>query len=428
MLNNDKLSKYVFAVPFDNERTILYNSVNSAVVLVENNRINNNFDKLTLEDNQQLEKMGFLKSAVDIDREIKETYINFKSDILTILIELTQACNLQCPYCYQSDWKKTSSISDETIERTLIYIKNCIGTGKYLGLDLGLFGGEALLEQDKILTIYEKLKKLCRETNVVLRPGIDTNGVLLKDKFLKNFDALQVNISLTPQKDHDAKRPMRDNSGTYKLILDNLRSCRGIFNSGGQHTLGIRYNTDHENKDYFADFVNTIAAENIQCTIKTAYTHEHTYNPYKNLLPLTDYKIWNSSEVIDVLVNKGFKIRHKPSTIRTPCTGYAMHNLKIFSDGYLGMCNGYFPAQKKVKIETVAEDIDRVVEFFPEKQETPFDNENCAPCKELVLCGGIRFCKQKPCEYSLVDLPTYLRTYVKHMITGNSKYFDFFKY
>lgn len=419
------LSKYVLSVAFDAERTVLYNSINGAVILVENKTTNKTFNQWRDEEGLQLEGMGFFLGLKEAEAEVQSAYKNFKSDTLSMIIEMTEACNLRCVYCYQNDWQRSGAITPETLLMAAEYIKNCLTAERFKYLEVGFFGGEALIEQEKILTLYEDLKKLCRAAGVVLRVGIDTNGVLLNEEFLKRFDDVQVSISLSTPADHDSKRVRRGGKGTYSTILRNLRRCRDVLDVKGLRRLAIRYNTDFLNKDLFPQFVETMASEQIKCGIKTAYTYDHAFNSYRNTLPFMDYKIWNSSVVIDVLIRNGFQVTHKPNVLRAPCTAYYGRNLKVFSDGYLGLCNGDFSETRRTKISDVCKDIERVGAFFPEKGQTPFDDPDCKSCNELLLCGGKRFCKQKPCEYGFIEIPTFLRTYIRHVLDGKSPCFDF---
>lgn len=418
-MNNNLLSNHIHTYAYDDNRTILYNSFNQAITLIENKFLNNNFSDLNEEDFLQLTEMGFIDKKELLS--IKESYSNFSSQTLSIIIELTTNCNLNCTYCYQDNWEKKENISIDTLDKTATYIKNCILNENYKFLELNLFGGEPLLAKNEIIYIYSKINSICKDLNVTLKTRITTNGVLLTSNFLNNFESIDIIVSLTPKSDHDSKRIYNNSTGTYDTILNNLKNCREIFNSSAN--LFIRYNTNYYNLNLFESFICSLKSLNIKFNIQTAYTFEHNYTLFKNTLSLTDYKIWNSSTVIDILIKNNLNVLHKPNSAAIPCTGYYKHNIKIFSDGYLGLCNGYFPNKKKFTIDDVYENINLVENLFPEKLQIPYDNKNCSTCKELFLCGGKKFCKEKPCEYGFIDLGTYLKTYIKHTLNNNNQYF-----
>ena len=428
MLNNSNLSRYVYTFAYNDNQTILYNSLNRSVILLDNEKLNNNFKNLSGDEINQLKEMDFLNDNNNPLRKITEIYDNCNSDVLNLIIELTQKCNLQCTYCYQEDWSKSDKISLDTIEKILVYTRNCLESKNYTKLSVNFIGGEPLVESELLILIYDKLKLLCDELAIKFQIDIDTNGVLLTREFLSKLDNVNLSVSLTLPDDHDIKRVTKSGQSTYDTIVSNLILCKDIFESKDKNCkLFIRYNVDYYNKSKFPEFLDHLLATGLKFYAYTAYTFEHECNPYKNTWSLNDYKIWNSSEGIDILIDKGFHITHSPNVGVIPCKAYYKHSLKIYADGYLGLCNGHSPTLKKFKIDDVYNDIDNVIEFFPEKKQKPFANSTCSNCKELALCGGARFCKDKFCEYGDLNLETYLKTYVKHMLIGNSNYFLFNK-
>ncbi len=426
MINNSFLSKYIYTFEYDNNQTILYNSLNGSIVLLENKYLDNDFKSLDMDQKKQLEEMGFLLDSSKAYQQIIEAYDNCKSDRLSMIIELTQKCNLRCIYCYQEEWIREDRISNDTIEKVLKYIENCIKSEDYKVMDVNFIGGEPIIEQEFLLLIYDKLIKLCKELNVKLQIDIDTNGVLLTREFLEKLENVNLSVSLTMPNDHNVKRLTLDGQATYDTIINNLIKCKDIFESSEKNcNLVIRYNIDQENKIYFSKFLDDLQGTGLKFTVYTAYTFEHECNPYKNTWDLNSYKIWNSSECIDLLIERNLLVTHKPNISISPCKAYYKHNLKIFSDGYLGLCNGYYPNLKKYKIDDVYNNINRVIELFPEKKEKPFNNVTCNNCRELAICGGTRFCKEKFCEYGFVNLEAYVKTYVKHILNGNDNFFPF---
>ncbi len=111
-----KIGKYILPYKID-DKTLLYNTINGAIVEIENDQITNN-EIINLNDNEEKEllKMGFNK---EFTLEELENLYQSPQHIMNLIIELTKNCNLRCAYCYQREWEtdKKTVISDEIIEK-----------------------------------------------------------------------------------------------------------------------------------------------------------------------------------------------------------------------------------------------------------------------------------------------------------------------
>lgn len=420
------LSKYTFDFDYDDENIILYNSLNRATVLINCEQLNGRNFHGDNDEVSELNKLGFFWSETVALKHITSTYNNFLSNRLEVIIELTENCNLNCTYCYQSHWSKSHNISPKTIDSVISYISNCFNTNAYLGLQLYFFGGEPLLQSRKILEIYHKAKSICEEHNANIRVHIDTNGILLTNDFINEFDLLRVAVSLTLQEDHDRKRLLKGKGANYAKIESNIIKCNKIFSSDPKKELIIRYNSDLSNKNYLPKFYSHMNNIGIKYTPKIAYTHEHKNNDYKNGMSFDEFKKWHSTEVVDLSIEFGLNVLQAPSVLKTPCRAYYGHNIKIFADGGIGLCNGDFSRRVGMTIENISSHPDSIIDLVHEKSTSPFNNEQCLDCREIAICGGKHFCRDNPCCHGTVELEPFLRTYIKHALLGKQKYFKGF--
>ena len=137
----------------EDEDVILYNSLNGAVVLVKTTDVETHFQYMTPQDKGELKELGFFEPNQECEHILKQTYLNTLPTELDIIIEFTQQCNLRCPYCYQSTWGRKNEISMETLECIFVYVQNCLKKNNYNTLRLSLFGGEPLLQKEKVFYI-----------------------------------------------------------------------------------------------------------------------------------------------------------------------------------------------------------------------------------------------------------------------------------
>lgn len=122
-----------------------------------------------------------------------------------LMLVLTNACNLNCIYCYE----KTKSVAYMKFETACYYIDEMLKNEKYHKINIYLFGGEPFLE-------FELLKNICEWTwNKIGKKTVDfyiiTNGTVLKayqKKWLEeNREKFWITLSLDgSRKSHNLNR------------------------------------------------------------------------------------------------------------------------------------------------------------------------------------------------------------------------------
>jgi radical SAM protein with 4Fe4S-binding SPASM domain len=241
----------------------------------------------------------------------------------------------------------------------------------------------------------------------------------LEKDFIKCFDNLSISIPLSRKEDHDNKR-ISNKESSYSKILDNLMDCKSIFYSN-KYNLNIRYNVDESNINKFDKFLTYLNSKELTFSIETAYTYEHEYNKYRNLLSFNDFKIWNSTEAIEIILKHDLRVKQKPNIMITPCMAYTGYNIKVYSDGSVGLCNADYK-RKVVDLDDIQYYPGRLKTYYYEKRRR-INIEECFSCRERLLCGGILFCRRKYCDYSEVNLSDFLKTYIDNLM--QAKQFDF---
>ena len=413
-----QISKFVKKIKYSDDEVILYNTMNSAIVVMPKEQMNNinemNTDELT-----ELEQMGFFASEENAIEFINDKLMSFNPDYFTIIIEMTKQCNFRCKYCYQNDWNRDLSISYEVIDRCVQYIESCLQKFDFKKVGVSFFGGEPLLVKEKIYYAYDKIKQLCDKYSIKLVTEVTSNGYLLDCDFLEHFEQINYLTTLSLKSDHDKKRKHITNKGTYDSILSNILACKHLFQSD-KYMLGIRYNVDDTNITDFEKFLEGIKTLGIPAKVTTSYTYEHSMNNYYNLLSYNEYKVWNSTKAIETLIKYGYKVSQVPGISVLACEGYSPYSIKVFSDGQLGLCNASVDKSMiRGSINDICCDVDNVKKIFPEKVSNPINGSSCKKCSDIFLCGGVKFCRQHSmCEYNEIDIEQFLKTYVEVVKMG----------
>lgn len=152
------------------------------------------------------------------------------SDYLLCSIDLTNKCNLSCPYCYkETEYYDTfgsrEAYSDITKENLFKLYNWVLDSNIKTDVCFQFHGGEPLIKWELITWFINSVKAL-GITSKKIAFGIQTNGLLLsRDKIDWLFEHnVQVGISFDGTKEQQNKnRPILNGKGSYDKIVDNLK-------------------------------------------------------------------------------------------------------------------------------------------------------------------------------------------------------------
>lgn len=252
-----KKSNYNFSFTINKKNkkyTILFNSLYGSITLLPKSLQESFGDKKiieTLRKNRHLIDDNI--NEIDLIRSQNKLQ-RFNERTLELTILSTLWCNLNCIYCYEGN-KKKKTMSDEDIEAIYNYI--CTKIKKINALSLLWFGGEPLLEIEKIRRLSKKLILLTQKNNVKFCNSIITNATLLDEnnrKALSESGIKNMQVTLDgPPEVHDRRKPTLNGSGTFDTILNNLMYAVKQFD------ISVRINIDKTNINYVKDLIDILA-------------------------------------------------------------------------------------------------------------------------------------------------------------------------
>lgn len=147
---------------------------------------------------------------------IDTVYLNDSDKVLYFNLWVTMYCNFSCRYCYESDNKPSSYMTNDVADSSISFILDLFQKGKYTALWINFHGGEPMLNVKIIKYIVEKLYKY----NIKLFTSMTTNCSVLDEEICDYINELT--ISLDGKKDtHDRNRIQRNGKGTYDLVINN---------------------------------------------------------------------------------------------------------------------------------------------------------------------------------------------------------------
>lgn len=186
-------------------------------------------------------------------------------EIRRFKIAVNSACPLRCEYCLL-DKDAEEILPAELTARALEFFIGSPGNKK----KLLIYGGEPMLEFDRVKDITILAKRLAQDFGKVFSSSIATSGVIAQAEHLEFMAEHEVAMSISidgSQESHDRFRRYRDGRGSFQKIADNLPL---IFRKLDSRAVTALICVHPENaKRLLADFENLISLgfENINIEV-----------------------------------------------------------------------------------------------------------------------------------------------------------------
>ncbi len=109
--------------------------------------------------------------------------------VRTLMVYLTEDCNLRCTYCFVA--KKKRSMSAEVARKTVDFFLSPQVSGSERDLQINFFGGEPLLEVDRMEEILRRTREMANRSGRRVEYSVTTNGTLFSERIaalVREFD------------------------------------------------------------------------------------------------------------------------------------------------------------------------------------------------------------------------------------------------
>jgi uncharacterized protein len=149
----------------------------------------------------------------------------------TLVLHVTEACNLGCRYCYHSQnraraVKKTGrTMSSQVAQQAIDFLFE--HSGSLEEVVLVFFGGEPLLNFNLIVFAVSYARDKALEKGKKVSFAITTNGTLLTDKVIRFLHENQIGITVSIdgfEEVHDRFRRFPDGTPSYQVILPGIKN------------------------------------------------------------------------------------------------------------------------------------------------------------------------------------------------------------
>ncbi len=170
---------------------------------------------------EELKKLGLLSDGKEKAAVVQKEY-----PIVNLCLFLTQACNLNCVYCYGDGgaYGTGGNMDEETAFKAVDWLIEQSGNMKQI--HIGFFGGEPFLMFPLMKAIVEYARQRAAEAGKKVSFHATSNGTLFDDEvidFIKE-EEISVLVSFDGSREiQDAQRPFANGDGSYDATVPKIR-------------------------------------------------------------------------------------------------------------------------------------------------------------------------------------------------------------
>jgi uncharacterized protein len=357
--------------------------------------------------NKNSGRWSFSNTAKDINLDKSILRLDeWDEKIKTLVVNLTDKCNLNCVYCSrQFARKKPISMSTDLVIKVL---KNA---GEYadknkIRMTVQFHGGEPLLEFNKIISAIDATPK-DKLKNLKLR--IQTNGTLITEEIIKECAKRNVEVGISldgRQIENDSTRRDTCGVGTFKEIVNalnlikkhqkevscltvvtninvkNLSKILKFFNKLGINDIGFL-------PLYEEPRTRTIRKEMVPDMKSLANSQKKLFEEWIKLLKKKKYKNLNIS-TFQILIWNLLSSNGSNKKFRVNC-GVGVNSLFVESDGGVWGC-GAFSYANELELGNFnhdsLEEIQNNINYRKFQQRTTSNTHECQDCPFQFICKG----------------------------------------
>lgn len=277
-----KLSKYSFVIKRGSDY-VLYNCWTEKMAVLED-RLREWLESGDVDHIQDIHPEFYdylLREQFIVDNEVNEAEEVIRKwkeeegreDCLSLMVNSTLDCNMRCWYCYEKH-RANTDLTPETVSSMLKLIRKRITNPKLKSVHISFFGGEPLLNFERIVWPFLKqINDIRNEYHKQFSISFTSNSYLLSNEIIGKMNSLNlsrpivIQVTLDGNEEiHNKTRHVFSGEGTYKKILSNIQLS---LNKGIQVVL--RFNcTGHNIRtfvDVLADMKDWKAQEKTNLTI-----------------------------------------------------------------------------------------------------------------------------------------------------------------
>lgn len=288
----------------------------------------------------------------------------------TILLTITESCNLDCIYCYE-DFKCSKKMNFKTA--TKIIDRELTSIPKEVTLNVSFIGGEPFLNFELMKQIYEYYEKK-KVSNI--KYTCSTNGTLIhgpiKEWIRNHFPKFSYNLSL------DGIKEVQDHNRSNSFNQLDLNFYRDLYKNKGFVKMTLHPDTI----GYLSDSIKYLHSLNLNVVANCAYgidwTDSKVLKIYKEqLLDLIQFYLDNPHLTPCSLLRENIKILAYDNNYKPWC---GIEKMTVFNTEGKG-----FPCHFFEDI-TIGKELSSKMPKFDVSRLMDYMDPVCKTCKLINLC------------------------------------------
>lgn len=180
---------------------------------------------LTQEQHNDAEFVARLESILPGFFQRPKSTVNDYSESYSLVLSLTEACNLRCTYCFLNGGECSRTMTEEVLISNINAALKICSERKKQSLTISFFGGEPTLCPELLKKAVSISKAQAKELPFPLHFNITTNGVIKEDvlRFLReNKFSISLSMDGLPFT-QDAQRPLASGMGSSRFVERTIR-------------------------------------------------------------------------------------------------------------------------------------------------------------------------------------------------------------
>lgn len=320
----------------------------------------------------------------------------YRCSSLNMIVELTNACNLRCKYCFENHQteKRISSVMNKDVLKKSIDFLLKDRTNAHLTF----FGGEPLLCKELIEFGIKYGNEMARKMRTYISYSIVTNGTELDDDiiFLLNTNDVNIVYSFDGNEFSQNKyRPFFSGDKSYDVVLKNLKKLLKSRKDERYGHLIVRPTITSDTIELLVDIYNElikigckeisfslVSAENFKDYAIKSTDLDKLREAYKKMLNIYYYELLGNYSY-----NKFFESileRIESNSINKEFCDCGKRYIAIDVNGNVYPCEGFIG----VKEFMMGDVISGMFNDNWVKPKCVDENVECKKCWARYLCGG----------------------------------------